>query len=118
MIFYASLSLAAIVKALMDWSSEDRFPFGSPYFWNKSPGAARKWKNGRKQDGERFFGSSTFLVFLTDGWHLLQAGFLSLIFAALVSYQPVVSRLWDFVIFGAGFRIVFQCVYWLNKEKK
>ena len=33
----------------------------------------RKYKNGRKQDGPRFFLSTTFFVFLTDAWHFSQA---------------------------------------------
>lgn len=33
----------------------------------------RKYKNFDPSQGERFFLSSTFLVFLTDGWHLSNA---------------------------------------------
>jgi len=39
-------------------------------YWCKSLSWMRKWKNGDSKQGEAFFGSSTFLVFLTDAWHL------------------------------------------------
>ena len=35
-----------------------------------------KWKNKDEAQGEKFFGSSTFLVWVTDGWHLLKMLFL------------------------------------------
>lgn len=55
-------------------------------FLDKDRSWTRKWKNGDPEQGEAFFGSSTFLVFLTDGEHLFQlfkqltiAGMLSVI---------------------------------------
>ena len=48
-----------------------------PNFWNP----AKSWKNKYDQRvpqlGPAFFGSTTFLVFTTDGWHLMQFGMLS-----------------------------------------
>jgi len=66
--------LAGVFKALMDFSSEDRFT--NPRL-NKSTGWTFKWRNGDPSQGEAFPLSSTVLVFLTDGWHLFQFFFLS-----------------------------------------
>ncbi len=41
-------------------------------FWNPTTSWKNKWKQGDPQQGERFFLSSTALVSLTDGWHLLK----------------------------------------------
>lgn len=41
-------------------------------FWNPKFSWMNKWKDGCPKFGPRFFGSTTFLVFLTDGWHLMK----------------------------------------------
>ena len=41
-------------------------------FWNPEFSWMNKWKDGCPKFGPRFFGSTTFLVFLTDGWHLMK----------------------------------------------
>lgn len=72
--------LAAIFKALMDLSSEDRF---NKSWWDKSTGWRNKYKLGKVENGPAFPGSTTVLVFLTDGWHLFQFLFLSCIEMAI-----------------------------------
>lgn len=44
---------------------------GSP-FWDMKTSWQRKWKDGKESNGEKFFGSSTLLVFVTDGYHLMR----------------------------------------------
>ncbi len=39
-------------------------------WWDLSLSWKNKYRNGKKEDGPRFFGSTTFLVFTTDAWHL------------------------------------------------
>ena len=41
-------------------------------FLNKDVSWRLKWKNRDPNEGPRFFGSTTFLVWLTDGEHLFQ----------------------------------------------
>lgn len=78
------LIIASMLKGYYDKSSENRIK--NPWFfdvgyWNKSAGYKYKWKldedgnivkdkNGARV--ERFWGSSRWFVFLTDGWHLIQ----------------------------------------------
>lgn len=86
-------------------------------FWNPDISWRNKWKDGDPDQGERFPLSSTALVFLTDGWHLLQ--FLMLTFFQLAIAMPVVMLLrlrWWWVLiavvplklaFSAGFTLMF-----------
>lgn len=39
-------------------------------FWNPRYSWSSKYKNGDPKQGPKFFGSTTFLVWLSDGWHL------------------------------------------------
>ena len=48
------------------------FPGADPQFWDAKKSAGNKWKNGDSQQGERFFLSSTALVWTTDGYHLMR----------------------------------------------
>lgn len=87
-------------------------------FWNPDISWRNKWKNGDPGQGERFPGSSTVFVFLTDGWHMLQ--FLMLTFFQLAIALPVVMLLrlrWWWVLvaviplkfaFSAGFTLMFS----------
>jgi hypothetical protein len=46
------------------------FPHASDHFWKPSLSGANKYKNGDPRQGAAFPGSRTWLVFLTDGYHL------------------------------------------------
>jgi len=74
----ASISIAGAANAVMDTLvhhyDQSIFPkMGKAvWFWNPKVSWQRKWKDGKKENGEAFPLSSTALVFLTDGWHLFQ----------------------------------------------
>ncbi len=63
----------AVADTLMTHYSGSVFSFeaDNSFFGEKS--WVRKYKNFDPAQGERFFLSSTLLVFLTDGWHLSNA---------------------------------------------
>jgi hypothetical protein len=46
------------------------FPGANDKFWKPALSGANKYKNGDPRQGARFPGSRTWLVFLTDGYHL------------------------------------------------
>jgi hypothetical protein len=78
-------ALAAVCNAVMDVLA---FKFKTSVFKNMNPNywnPAKSWRNKYKQKmpfkGPAFIGSTTFLSFLTDAWHLFQ--FLSNTFLAL-----------------------------------
>lgn len=60
-------------------------------YWVREVSAYRKWKNGDREQGERFLGSSTILVAFTDGWHLMafiELNSLFLSFALIHIFYP------------------------------
>lgn len=79
-ILIVCLLLMAVINSQMDaCSSEEEYKMSIPNllgldktFWCKPLSYGRKWKIGKKEQGEAFWGSSTFFVWLTDGWHLLK----------------------------------------------
>ena len=67
-----------------------------------------KWKDGDAGKGERFFGSSTFLVWLTDFWHFMKAVKIALLWSAL----GVALSCWVIALVGTvAHGIVFECVF-------
>mgnify|MGYP003402907742 CR=1 FL=1 len=48
-------------------------PKARDQFWNPAISWTNKYKNHDPQLSERFIGSSTFLVWTTDGWHRMKA---------------------------------------------
>ena len=61
--------------------------------------------------GEKFFGSSTFLVWLTDFWHLAKFLMLLLVSFAIVLYSPIIVWWADWFIFYCAFTIPFEIFY-------
>jgi len=70
-----------------------------------------KWKDGDKTKGPRFFGSSTFLVWLTDFWHLAKMLMLVAISFAIVFSEPMFAWYIDFFIYYCTFTIPFELFY-------
>jgi len=48
------------------------FPNANSQFWDAKKSQGNKWKNGNSKNGEKFFLSSTALVWTTDGYHLMR----------------------------------------------
>jgi len=44
----------------------------NPKFWNPTISGGNKWKNGLKENGEKFLFSSTLLVMFTEAWHVFK----------------------------------------------
>lgn len=64
-----------------------------------------KYKNGDPAQGERFFGSTTFLVWTTDLYHLSNTvRDLSQSFSVAVSFQDLkdIKHKWKFILLKAG----------------
>ena len=69
-----------------------------------------KWKNGSILNGERFFLSSTWLVFLTDGWHLAKSLMLAFVSLAIIFYKPIFGQV-DVFLFCIIWGVVFEVSY-------
>ena len=84
-IVIACWALAAGCNAVMDVLNfkfkTSVFNKLNPDYWNPAKSWRNKYKNKMAYQGPAFIGSTTFLSFLTDAWHLFQ--FLSNSFLAL-----------------------------------
>ena len=108
-----------VSKAICDISessfSNSKLGKLNPLFWDKHKSWVNKWKNGEPSQGEKFFGSSTFLVWLTDAWHLFNS--LSYVSAfALGIFSTIFLNQFYFIIipFVIGL-IIFEYTYrWLK----
>lgn len=83
---------------------KEMFPFVNDNFWNPKISWRNKYKNNNPELGEKFYFSTSFLVFLTDGYHLLAN--LTHLFLALAISSGVVL----FTDIPYGFLIGF--IYW------
>lgn len=117
--------LAGLFNAVMD-SVADETAFNRSIFsrWNKKYWSkVHSWRNkyevfpdGSTNHKPRFWGSTTFLVFLTDGWHLFQ--FLwstSFIIALLVN--PLYYSGIGFLFGLLTYKFVYTSGFWLGYNK-
>jgi hypothetical protein len=119
MISLILIILAAIINAAMDTINARYFTsvFYNPkcpkfnQFTNPATSWQNKWKNGDRTQGEKFFGSSTFLVWTTDFWHLAKTIMLLCFALAIVCYVPIIHPLLDWIIYWIGFGTIFE-LFW------
>lgn len=114
--------LAGLFNACMDVLSKNRYfdsifvkwKFFKKYqnFLNPLTSASNKWKNGDNKQGEKFLGSSTFLVWLTDGWHFCKTCMLLCFAISLCINTIIISIFLDWfiylIIFGCSFEFFFR----------
>jgi hypothetical protein len=117
MISFILIFLSGILNAIMDVLD---FKFNSSIFatcknqqWiNPNISWKNKWKYiDEIWIGEKFFGSSTFLVFLTDLWHLCKFLMLLFIMSAIVFYNPLLNWWVDFLLLYCIFTITFEIFF-------
>jgi hypothetical protein len=112
-------AISAIAKSIQD---KLQFHFKNsvfknvknPQYWNPAISHKNKWKNGDKAQGEKFFLSSTILVFLTDSWHLfgLIRDFSITLTITIITLNPYYLLIYP--IYRGIFHILFT--YLLNKK--
>ena len=107
------LLIAAISKAFMDATAHQKLTrwgafFDPEYSWRL------KYKNNDPANGPSFWGSTTFFVALTDGWHLFQSIFLtSILLVISINFNYCVGLL---LIFNATGMEVLDWIYFLKKH--
>ncbi|WP_026463466.1 hypothetical protein [Adhaeribacter aquaticus] len=111
--------LAGAMKALADAIAHGKIIYNGP-FWSNSGEA--KWKNGDKAQGEKFWGSSTFFVALTDAWHLANLIQYACFFGGMVCFfqlgvycsaqkiNPIYPLLFS-ILAKVFFHVVFEFLY-------
>ena len=114
MITITFITLAAIFNSLMDTISfHYNVSIFSKYpklrqFLDVNHSWRNKYKNGNPLQGRKFFGSTTFLVWLTDGWHLFKCAMLLCFCIAIVFYKPLTNQVLDIFMMYVWFGIVFE----------
>jgi len=108
--------LAGIFNACMDaidfHYNTSIFTKWKPQTWiDPSLSWKNKWKNGDYTQGEKFLGSSTIFVFITDFWHFLQFLMMLAICFAIVFYHPLVVWWADILFLLAAYSITFEIFF-------
>lgn len=91
--------IAGFAEAIMDTLAHhfesSVFSKLNPQFWNPIVSGANKWKDGKRENGEKFFLSSTLLVGVTEAWHLFKMIRTLLLFssASLIGYA-LTGNIW------------------------
>lgn len=89
-------------------------------FFNPQESWVNKYKDNNPNLGPKFFGSKTFLVFLTDAWHFAKMLMITLFTLAIVFYNPVIATESIFVNIVANLllmRVVFSSTFELFFSK-
>lgn len=92
-LLFSLVAIASVAKAIMDTLN---FKFSSSIFnkiksqkiknwFDPKESWKNKYKDGNKTKGEKFIGSSTVFVWLTDAWHFFQSVMLTALEIALVT---------------------------------
>ena len=102
--------LSGVAKAFMDLSSEDRL---WSKWWNKN----QSWENKYKYKPKWLF--TTVLVFVTDGWHLMQFFYMNFfILACILSGYGAILPIWaDFIMMSVLTKGTFEVLYSYLKKK-
>lgn len=103
--------IAAICKAVSDTLADHPMQSIFPASWDKDNSWRNKWKAGDPGKGERFPGSSTVFVSLTDAWHGFNAIQYTCFILAIVSYWPVYGFWIDAILLKCIFTITFEVFY-------
>lgn len=110
-----SSTISGIGKAIRDTLAHhfERSVFKdlNPLFWNPVLSGNNKWKNGDRNQGEKFFLSTTLLVSLTEGWHIGET--INVLFLVLgVGLITYSIGLWGVIIariiYGISFTIAYK----------
>lgn len=118
MIAFLFIALAGFFNSIMD---KIRFHWKKSIFSNiKNPRVLdwvspklswdNKWKSVRAEK-EKFPGSSTVFVWLTDLWHFAQFMMICCFILAALFYVPVLGMWWDFIIMYTIFGTTFELFY-------
>jgi len=111
LIFLAGISNACMDVLKVRWVRSIFYNVKNQQWFNPSLSWKNKWKNGNPRNGEKFLGSSTVFVFLTDFWHFSKFLMLLCISFSIVLYQPIFYWFIDWMIFYSIFTTTFQIFF-------
>jgi hypothetical protein len=95
------------------------FPGANDKYWKPSLSGANKYKNGDPEQGAKFPGSRTYLVFLTDGYHLTRfADHLFMTGALAVKISGFEKKKWyAYIIEAASYWLINRVGFCLTYDR-
>lgn len=91
------------------------FPNSNDQFWDPKTSWKNKYKNGDYTQGPRFFGSTTFLVWMTDGYHMTRSVKNTMVVTSIALNVRHKRKFKDFVVNAiahtAGYHLGFFLSY-------
>ncbi len=113
-LFFAAGICNSVMDTLAYHFSSSVFSLKSnPQFWNPELSWINKYRNGDPGQGAKFFGSTTFLVWTQDGWHLFKSGMLLFLFLGVVLNAHVCVRFASLPIASGGPPRTISTCMWL-----
>lgn len=118
MISIIFIVLAGVCKAVKDTLcfhfNKSVFSNLNAKYWNPNISWTNKYKDWKTP---KFFGSTTFLVWLTDAWHLFDFLQILLSVCAIVFYNKIIWCLLDLLILYCAFTLCFEVFFRVLKRK-
>lgn len=112
--------IAAAFNAACDMDSnlffDSIFSTKNPLYYDPSICWKNKYKNGDVKQGPKFFGSTTFLIFITDAWHLFKTIWMSCLFTSILFYKPILPSVFHYIDFFI-FYIIWGITFEITKSK-
>jgi hypothetical protein len=93
--------------------------FPNSNYWNLNNSWGNKYKNGNSADGAKFIGSTTFLVWTTDGYHLMRMiRNISLMSALTINvcskqkwYTQIINGVIYYIVYNIAFNISYGVIF-------
>lgn len=98
---------------------ENALPETDPEYWNPELSWKNKYADGTPESGPKYFGSTTFLAWTTDGYHLMRTS-RNLMFGATLFLTPRKDFDWRNMVvrivayslaYQAGFHLAYTLVF-------
>lgn len=98
---------------------ETALPESDPEYWNPEISWKNKYDDGTHESGPKFFGSTTFLAWTTDGYHLMRTS-RNVMFGATLFLSPrndfdwrnmIVRVLAYSLAYQSGFHLTYSVIF-------
>jgi hypothetical protein len=133
-VFIATFCLLALVSGMVNGLHEtlshhygvfnSMFPAADPFYWNPAISWVSKYEGGIPAQGPAYLGSTTFLVFLTDAYHLTNLLVLLLLTGAAATAGVIARHLSKrpvrlvclflttcLLLYAAGFHFIYSLLF-------
>jgi len=111
--------ISAISKAFMDLAAHEALGSWGDW-WVGHVSWVNKYKNGDPKQGPKFPGSTTWLVWLTDGWHFWQKLVYDPLLWGVVIFVlgTPIHWAWSCLIISVSHKVIFELFYRIIKSTK